>query len=129
MIDHLLPDPSLSLYVEEPNEAGICFSKDDRPRIHFKDPITKTKNQMIRYNQDSQQQDLFEGSLTQKLKHILPIQHQRSGSSQCYQYPAHNGATGLDDYNFHDRDLCVKMENRYYESSEEEGGVPRIEGH
>ena len=44
VIDHLLPDPSLSLYIEEPNEAGICFSKDERPRIHFKDPITKTKN-------------------------------------------------------------------------------------
>lgn len=44
VIDHLLPDPSLSLYIEEPNENGICFSKDERPRIHFKDPITKTKN-------------------------------------------------------------------------------------
>lgn len=44
VIDHLLPDPSLSLYQEDPNENGICFSKDLRPRIHFKDPITKTKN-------------------------------------------------------------------------------------
>ncbi len=43
IIDHLLPDPSLTLYQEEATENGIRFSKDPRPRILFKDPITKTR--------------------------------------------------------------------------------------
>jgi hypothetical protein len=46
VIDHLLPDPTLSLYQEEPTENGIRFARDQRPRIFFKDPITKTKKAM-----------------------------------------------------------------------------------
>ena len=63
VIDHLLPDPTLTLYQEEATETGIKFSRDMRPRIFFKDPITKT-NQAMREHED------FEGSLTQELKAI-----------------------------------------------------------
>ena len=101
-------DTQVELYKEERLlNGGIIFTKDNRPRIEFKDPITKTKNQMKPYTP-------FEGSLTQQLKG-LTARVQGSGQRK-YSSVAPTGL-GEEEFGHHDAaELCLRMDQKYFES-------------
>lgn len=70
--DWLLPEPNMQLYNERTTDNGvITFKPDLRPRIIFKDPVTKPKHAVI--NRQSALVAKFEGSLTGDLKNALRL--------------------------------------------------------
>ena len=46
LYDHLMPDPDVPLYNElKTGKTQLAWQLDERPRIYFRDPVTKTQNQ------------------------------------------------------------------------------------
>lgn len=128
LYDNMLPDPSVELYLEEPTEDGrLVFRMDQRPRIHFKDPITKVLHSQRRgaqafYYEENQDGGYpqFEGS--GKLEGMLQninfqgVQHPRGSGQRKFSSVA---PTGLgEEYHFQGDDLCLRMDNKYFESSQ-----------
>ena len=139
----LLPEPDMSLYREiYDSENRMVWILDDRPRIHFKDPITKTVNSMRRssdknafYYEEVSGIQNADGRKREVLQLGLGgVSGQRKYSSVA--------ATGLGDeeYNHYNNcqfhaanehihnpnvgdELCLRMDNKYFESSDEEGGA------
>ena len=92
---------------------GIVFRKDERPRVEFKDPVTKT-------GVITQKRSLKSGSLSNHLKGILSHGTGRGAYSGQRKFSS-VAATGLgEELNFGDGEPCLRMDNKYFESSEED---------